>query len=83
MRHRLVLDIVVPVLLPADDDGDVLGLPGELGDAGLQVLPLLAAGEVAQDWLIGDVEVRHLQVRPRHHGGDGSLAKPETTKYIQ
>ena len=60
-------DLVGPVLLAPDDDGDVLGLGGELGDAGLQLGPLLAAGQVAQDRLILDREVRHLQVRLWHN----------------
>ena len=67
MGHGLVLDLVCPVLLTPDDDGDVLGLSRELGDAGLEVLPLLAAGKVAEDGLILNAEVCHLEVRFWHN----------------
>ena len=49
-----------PVLLPADDDGDVLGDVSEGVEGRLELLALLAAGQIAQHRLILDLEILDL-----------------------
>merc|ERR1719500_429218 len=74
VRHHLVLNIVRPVLLPSDDDGDVLALAAILCKCGFQGGPLLASLQIAKDGLVHHLEVLDLQVGLGHHGGDRPLA---------
>ena len=66
----MVLDIVSPVLLAADDDGALLGLGAVDLEGGLQVLELLRPWQVAEDGLVLDLEVADGDVGLGHHRGD-------------
>ena len=72
----MVLDIVSPVLLAADDDGALLGLGAVDLEGGLQVLELLRAGEVAEDGLVLHLEVAHGDVGLGYHRGDAAGSQP-------
>ena len=57
-----MLYIVCSVLFSADDNRNVFSEVGEGVEGCLKVLPLLAAGEVAQNWLVLNLEVFQLDV---------------------
>lgn len=78
--HDLIPDKLGLVLLATNDDGTVFGLVAKLVKSSLQLLPLLAAGQVGQERFILDLKVFELNVGLGHHRGDGPSTQPGKTR---
>ena len=70
------------ILLPPDDDGNILGDIDEGVERRLELLALLAAGQIAQHRLILALEILDLDVRLGNHRRDGPSANPETETQV-